>query len=281
MSCAITRPWSMTVISSASASASSRYCVVSRTVDAVVDERAHDAPHVLALGRVQAGRRLVEEDHRRAADEAGGEVEPAAHAAGVGLRAGRSAASVRSNQSSSSCARARASRPAEVEQPADHAPGSGVPVSVLVDRRVLAGQPDRLADLGAASATTSWPSTRARAPVGAQQRGQDADGGRLAGAVGAEHAEHRASPRREVDPVERLGVAEALDETFGLDGDVRIQLSVHPASIGRVARTPLARRSHRPRAQADMSLDVDPRGLTSDEPNDGTFISRSSPPARR
>src|SRR6185436_9279478 len=33
VSCAMTRPWSMTVISSASASASSRYCVVRRTVE--------------------------------------------------------------------------------------------------------------------------------------------------------------------------------------------------------------------------------------------------------
>ena len=53
---------------------------------AVVDEVAHDAPHVLALGGVQAGRGLVEEDDARAADEARREVEAAAHAAGVGLR---------------------------------------------------------------------------------------------------------------------------------------------------------------------------------------------------
>ncbi len=33
MSCAITLPWSITVIESASASASSRYCVVSSTVE--------------------------------------------------------------------------------------------------------------------------------------------------------------------------------------------------------------------------------------------------------
>ena len=50
---------------------------------AVVDEVAHDAPHVLALGGVQAGRGLVQEDDARAADEAGGEVEAAAHAARV------------------------------------------------------------------------------------------------------------------------------------------------------------------------------------------------------
>ena len=43
-----------------------------------------DPPHGQAALRVEAGRRLVEEDHRRMADQAGGEVEPAAHPARVG-----------------------------------------------------------------------------------------------------------------------------------------------------------------------------------------------------
>ena len=42
-------------------------------------------PHrSLRLLRVEAGGRLVEEQHRRAVDERGGEVEPPAHAARVG-----------------------------------------------------------------------------------------------------------------------------------------------------------------------------------------------------
>ena len=124
---AMTRPWSMTVISSASASASSRYCVVSRTVDAVGDQAAHDVPHVLALGRVEAGGRLVEEDHRRPADQARGQVEPAAHAAGVGL--GRPVGRLGQVEPSSSsrgpapCASRGAGRAA-----GRSAPGSRVPV---------------------------------------------------------------------------------------------------------------------------------------------------------
>ena len=62
------------------------------------------------------------------------------------------------------------------------------------------------------------------AGVGLQQRGQDAHGGRLAGAVGAEQAEHRAGRHAEVDAVERDHVAEGLaqaahaDRELGLGG---------------------------------------------------------------
>ena len=41
-------------------------------------------PEADPAARVEAGRRLVEEEHRRAGDERGGEVEPAAHPARVG-----------------------------------------------------------------------------------------------------------------------------------------------------------------------------------------------------
>ena len=45
------------------------------------------APDRVAADRVEAGRRLVEEDDARAVDERGREVEAALHAAGVGLHA--------------------------------------------------------------------------------------------------------------------------------------------------------------------------------------------------
>src|SRR6185369_10595577 len=48
---------------------------------AVGDQAPYDVPHVFAFGRVQAGGRLVQEDHPRPADQAGGEVQPSAHAA--------------------------------------------------------------------------------------------------------------------------------------------------------------------------------------------------------
>ena len=45
-------------------------------------ERADDVPHLVARARVQAGRRLVEEHELGGHDDAGGEVQPPAHAAG-------------------------------------------------------------------------------------------------------------------------------------------------------------------------------------------------------
>ncbi len=95
----------------------------------------------------------------------------------------RPAASVRSNQSSSSRARARASRCRQVEQLADHDEVLHAG-QVLVDRGVLPGQADRAAHLlGVADHVVA--ADPGRAGVGAQQRGQDADGGGLAGAVRA------------------------------------------------------------------------------------------------
>ena len=55
-----------------------------------------------------------------------------------------------------------------------------------------------------------------RAPAGRrQQRGEDADGGRLPGAVVAEQAEHRARLRRQVEPAQRLGLAVAPAQALG------------------------------------------------------------------
>ena len=52
---------------------------------ALGDEALDRLPQAEPAARVQAGRRLVEEEHRRLGDERRREVEPPAHAAGVGL----------------------------------------------------------------------------------------------------------------------------------------------------------------------------------------------------
>ena len=83
--CAIAWPWSITTISSASRSASSRYCVVSSSVVPAADQFDDDLPHVGPAARVQAGRRLVQEQHRRLGHQRAGQVEPTSHAAGVRL----------------------------------------------------------------------------------------------------------------------------------------------------------------------------------------------------
>ena len=53
--------------------------------DALGDQAADHAPHALPAGRVEAGGGLVEEEHGRPHDQAGGQVEAAAHAARVAL----------------------------------------------------------------------------------------------------------------------------------------------------------------------------------------------------
>ena len=77
------RPPSSTPMRSASSSASSRYCVVSRIVVPAGGELLDAPPQRLPAARVEAGRRLVEEQHGRDDDQAGGEVEAAAHPARV------------------------------------------------------------------------------------------------------------------------------------------------------------------------------------------------------
>ena len=52
---------------------------------AAADQLADDVPQVGAAAGVEAGGRLVEEQHRRLGDERPGQVEPPAHAARVGL----------------------------------------------------------------------------------------------------------------------------------------------------------------------------------------------------
>ena len=58
---------------------------------------------------------------------------------------------------------------------------------------------------------------RRAAGRGLEQRGEDADGGGLAGAVGPEQAVDGAVGDGEVDAVDGLDVAEVLDEAVGDD----------------------------------------------------------------
>ena len=101
-------------------------------------------PQLLPRARVEAGRRLVEQHHRRAADQPRGQVEPAAHAAGVGRRA--PVGGLGEREAFQQLARAPARlRTAEPVQPPDHlqvlAPGQ-----LLVHGRELPGQADAPAD---------------------------------------------------------------------------------------------------------------------------------------
>ena len=81
---AMTRPWSMTAMRSASWSASSRYCVVRSTVVPPEDmERTMSQTWLRLLG-IEARGRLVEEEEVRRDDYRGRDVEPAPHAPRIG-----------------------------------------------------------------------------------------------------------------------------------------------------------------------------------------------------
>ena len=177
---------------------------------AVRDEALDRLPQADAAARVEAGRRLVEEQDRRVGDEGGREVEAAAHAAGVGL--GHALGGVGELEALEQLAGARLAPPREhAVEAADHHEVL-LAGEVLVDRGVLPGEPD----LGAQRARVTddvEAGDAGAARVRRQQGGEDADGRGLAGAVGAEDAQYGARRDLEVDAVERAHLAERLHES--------------------------------------------------------------------
>ena len=131
------------------------------------------------------------------------------------VRAGRSAASVSSNRSSRSTARIRTSRDVHVVEPADQdevlAPGQ-----VAVDRGELAGQADDAAQRARVADDVVAGDGRPAA-VRREERRQDPDRGRLAGAVRTEQPEDRAFLDAQVDPGQGVDVAVRLRQTDRFD----------------------------------------------------------------
>ena len=172
-------------------------------------------PQPDAAAEVETCRRLVEEDDGRPGDERGGEVELAAHAAGVGAHepvAGLGEVE-RREQLAGTVARGGA---AEVVEAADHLEVLEAG-QVLVDGRVLAREPDPLANPGPLPQDVEAGNPRAPA-VRAKQRGQDPDGGGLARPVRSEQTEHAAGLDAEVDAGEGFDLAVALAQILCLDG---------------------------------------------------------------
>jgi hypothetical protein len=181
-------------------------------------------PEVGARLRVEAGRRLVEEHELRRVDEAERDVEPPALAAGQ--------------------RRARPVPEALEVHPGEQLPAAGRGVGPadaveagLVDD-LLAGA--RLGEAGAALGDVADPPADAdrvleqvaagdggRAGGGAQQRRQHAQGGGLAGAVGAEEADDLAGVDVQVDAAHGFDGSgtggEGADEAAGFD-HVRLPL---------------------------------------------------------
>ena len=153
------------------------------------DELADGVPQLDAAARIEPGGGLVEQQQLRGADQAGSEVELAAHAARVGADTdGRPPRSSPSCSSTAAAVRASRRRPLRPNSRADH-------LEVLatghrrLDRRRTA-RPDRScggprADRG----STSTPATRRVPASGSVRVATDADERGLARAVGAEHGD--------------------------------------------------------------------------------------------
>nr|WP_281273524.1 hypothetical protein [Euzebya pacifica] len=180
----------------------------------VAHELGDQLPQLDARPRVQAGGRLVQEQHTRTADEAGRQVEASPHATGVGLDgAGRCLGQADALQhlvgaSGSFCL-------AQAVEPADH--DEVLPTGqVAVDRGVLPGQAD-LAAQGLRLLHHVEPRDRRAAAGGLQQGREDADEGGLPGAVGAEQPEDGALGNLEVDTPQGVDVAEGLGDSLDAD----------------------------------------------------------------
>jgi hypothetical protein len=148
---------------------------------ALAGERSDDLPDLVARARVQAGGRLVEEHQVRGHDQAGRDVQPAPHAAGVLLdeAGGRVREVERLEQLGGALLRSGA---LEAQQPPeqDQVLASG---QVLVDGRELPGERDELAD-GVGLLDDVVAEDARAAGVRPEQGGEHANGRGLTGAVG-------------------------------------------------------------------------------------------------
>ncbi len=196
---------------------------------------AHDGPDLVAAARVQARGRLVEEQHLRARQQAGGDVEPAAHAAGVGP--GRPISRLRQVEPLEQLAGAAAGLlTGQLEQAPEHLQVLP-PGQQLVDRRELPRQADQLADSGRLPRHVAAEDLRP-ARIRGQQRGQNADQRGLARPVRAQQAKHH--PRRNLEPgaIQRHSRPEALDHTLDPHRRHRRTTSVHPGHRARSGLDP-------------------------------------------
>ncbi len=178
-------------------------------------EEADDLPDLAPAAGVEAGRRLVEEEEVRRAEEARGDVEPPPHAAGerLDLAPGGLGEVEGDEQVGSPPLRVR---PREAEQ-AGQQHEVLHPRQVLVHGGKLPGQADPAAH-GVRLAGEVVAEDDGAPGVGPEEGGKQANGRGLAGAVGPEEAVDGPGPDAEVETVYGPGGAEGLDEAGGLDG---------------------------------------------------------------
>ncbi len=167
------------------------------------------------LAGSRPGRRLVEQEQLGRADQAGAEVEPAAHAARV--VADEPAAVVgQAELLEHGVGLGPGGPPGMAEQPPDE--GEVLPPGQRgLDRGVLAGEADDAAhrDRLLDHVVAGHPDD---AGVGPDEGGDGADEGGLARAVGPEQGDELAGLDGQVEAVEGLDGAEALGQAAGVDG---------------------------------------------------------------
>jgi hypothetical protein len=164
--------------------------------------------------RVQAGGRLVQEQHPGPVQQGRGEVQAALHAARVGLDAAvdRLVQADQLGHLADLLGQDRAAQPVQASLQAEQ-----LPAGLLgVEAGLLEGHADQPAHLGRLTHHVV-PEDRARAAGGLQQGGEHADDGRLAGPVGAEEPVDLGLVDVEADAADGLDVAEAAHEIKGLD----------------------------------------------------------------
>ena len=237
MPSAMTRPWSMTASRSARRSASSRYCVVSSTVvpsAAIWRTRSH------TWLRLRGSRPVVGSSRNRISgpgDQAGGDVDAAPHAAREGphLPAG----GVREPE------RRRAARSPRLRASVQDRPSSRLTSTrfscPVRSSSTEAYWPVRLTFCRTAAASRDHVVAEHRGPAARrlEQRGEHADRGGLAGAVGAEQAVDGAAADRQVNAVQGPRGAEGLDQAARLDGVRHGGGSVAPRNgVSRPIRSP-------------------------------------------
>ena len=203
---------------------------------AVVVQRPHLLPDRLAADRVEAGGRLVEEEHARFVDERGGEVEAALHAAGVGADAAVGGGGQVDPFEQGVGAPAALGGGDALQgrlQPDQLAAGHQ-----RVERRFLQGDADRGAHrprLGDHVVAGDGGAAAGRQ----QQRRQHPHRGRLAGAVGAEEAVDLALLDRDVDALHGKHLVEGALQS--LDDDRRHRQETYRARMAGIVQAGRAR----------------------------------------
>ena len=211
-----TRPRSTIATGSQIFSTSSSRCDESRTVRPSATKPRIIGPELVDAGRVEAVRRLVEDQQLGVAEQRAGDAEPLAHA--------RASSVLTRSSARSASRRGRARRRSGRAPPRSRAAATIAEVlaagEVAVEARLLDDRADARERWRRSSGHAAGRAAASMPGVGAGEPEQHPDQRRLAGAVRAEVAEGGAARNMKVDGVDRHGGAEALGQADGLDREL-------------------------------------------------------------